>query len=177
LLDATFTYNVLEWKPEMTYNVSGSKGDLVVQQPASSKLPVTGNVRYQWDLRLNNDVPTDLSLELGVGKSDLQLSGLTLSRLDVRMGVGDTMIDLTGNWKRDFDVDIQGGIGQATVRLPRGVGVRVDSKTGIGSIQYSGLRHEGGMLVNDAYGKSPVTSRMNVEAGIFSSSFCPHPSL
>jgi Na+-transporting NADH:ubiquinone oxidoreductase subunit NqrF len=36
LSDGSFIYNVLSWKPEASYNVSGTVGEFVVQQPETS---------------------------------------------------------------------------------------------------------------------------------------------
>jgi hypothetical protein len=52
------------------------------------------------------------------------------------------------------------------VRLPRDVGVEVHAKGGIGEVRPGELKKEGDAYVNDAYGKSPVTLRVNVEGGI-----------
>jgi hypothetical protein len=164
LLEAQFSYNVARWKPEVDYHVSGSRGLLTVRQPEHSG-PM-GNRKYRWDLHFNNQVPLELSVELGAGKSTLELGTLTLSQLDVKMGVGETIVDLAGDWKNDLVAHIHGGVGKATVRLPRDVGVRVHAKGGIGQINAGELERKGDEYVNEAYGKSPVTLSVDVEGGI-----------
>ncbi|HYA96899.1 MAG TPA: LiaF domain-containing protein, partial [Methylomirabilota bacterium] len=89
-----------------------------------------------------------------------------LTRLEVNMGAGQLDLDLTGPRKENMTVVIHGGVGQARIRLPKDVGVRADAHGGIGSIDVSGLRHDGGEYVNDAYGKSPVTIDLNVQGGV-----------
>ena len=64
------------------------------------------------------------------------------------MGAGQATVDLTGDWKKDLDAKIEGGVGTATIRLPRNVGVYVRAARGIGSVNASG---EGDAYVNDAY--------------------------
>ncbi len=164
LLEAGFTYNLPQWKPEVAYQVEGGEGLLTVTQPRGSATPA-GNVRYEWDLRLNDATPMDLQLDLGVGKSDLKLSSLSLRNLDIRVGVGDTRVDLS-DVNGDLDVYVTGGVGQATILLPRETGVRVDTKSGIGSVQASGLVREGGVWVNKSAQESPNTLRLHVTAGI-----------
>jgi hypothetical protein len=44
------------------------------------------------------------------------------------MGAGEVTVDLTGDWQNDLDVNIEGGVGEITLRLPRGVGVRVEAE-------------------------------------------------
>ncbi len=165
LLEAEFIYNVPDWQPEVDYYVSGGHGRLTVRQPHSSGVR-WGDVRYTWDLRLKNNLPMALTVSLGAGKSELELAGLAVSRLDVRLGAGETTLDLTGDWQADLDANIKGGVGRATVRLPADVGVRVYAKAGLGRIHARGLKSDGRDYVNAAYGKSKVTLRISIEAGI-----------
>ncbi len=164
LLEAEFTYNVDKWQPQVEYEISGREGLLRVKQP-SVDIP-RGNPRYEWALRLNDDVPLDLDVELGAGKSSLDLVGLWLNTLDVQVGAGDAKLDLSGDWRQDVDVSIQGGVGRATVRLPQAVGVRVEVEGALGAINAYGLRVDGRTYTNDAYGQSDVTLYVDVEGGI-----------
>jgi hypothetical protein len=165
LLEADFSYNVARWKPEVEYSVSGTRGLLTIRQPERSG-GAMGPRQYQWDLHFNNKVPLELSVHLGAGKSELSLGSLALTNLQLETGVGETVVDLTGDWKNDLEAHIKGGVGKATVRLPHDVGVQVYAKRGIGEIHAGELRKADGAYVNEAYGKSPVTLRINVEAGI-----------
>jgi len=73
-------------------------------------------------------------------------------------------VDLTGDRKTDLTADIEGGVGQANIRLPKNVGVIAHASGGIGSIDVHGLKHDGDSYTNDAYGKSPATIHLKVEA-------------
>ena len=55
---------------------------------------------------------------------------------------------------------------EATIRLPRDVGVVATVHGGLGSIDTHGLKEEDGQYVNDAYGKSPTTIHLSVNGGI-----------
>jgi hypothetical protein len=165
LLDAEFSYQNPRWKPNVDYRVTAGRGHLTIRQPAGKWGP-GGPGRYTWELRLKDDVPMELEVHLGAGKSDLALGSLALRKLDVHMGVGECIVDLAGDWKEDLRASIKGGIGKATVRLPEDVGVKVRAKGGIGEIRRGPLKQQGDAFVNDAYGQSPVTLEVNVEGGI-----------
>jgi hypothetical protein len=165
LLDADFIYNVSQWKPEVSYEVQGDEGKLRIRQPSVEGIP-RGNSKYQWNLSFNSQVPLDLRVELGAGKSTLQLGELSLTKLEVETGVGETTIDLNGEWKQDLNAKIEGGIGQVNVHLPRDTAVGVEAEKGIGSVKVDGLRKDGKLYVNDAFGKTTPTLRIHVEAGI-----------
>jgi len=111
-------------------------------------------------------VPLDLKVDLGAGQGRLRLRDVPVTRLGLDMGAGQVDVDLSGDRKQDLDADIEGGVGQATIRLPSKVGVVVHASGGIGSIIAHGWKHDGDEYTNDAYGKTPATIRLKVEGGV-----------
>jgi len=169
LMDANFTSNIADWQPEVTYDVDGSKGQLIVQQPEGvstiNGLP-DGDMNYEWDIRFTNDVPLNLEVDLGAGQSDLILGGIWLTNLDLSVGVGKTVLDLTGDWRESADITVQGGVGETTVKLPNNIGVRVVTSTGLGSVNVYGLVRNGDVYTNALYDQSEVQLDLNVTGGI-----------
>ena len=166
LMEGDFSYNVAEWKPEVSYDVSGDEGELVVRQGGSEGSDLTGEARNEWEIRLNDELPTDLVVQMGAGESDLDLDSLTLKGLKLQMGAGKTTVDLTGDYAQSFNSSIQGGVGEATIMLPSEVGVKAKAQGGLGKINAVGLERVGGAYVNDAYGESDVTLNVNVQGGV-----------
>lgn len=167
LLDALFTYNIDHWKPELDYEVNGSRGVLEVRQPAVNVEGIPDNdVDYQWELQLSDNVPMDMDVELGVGQSVLNLSGLQLRALTMKTGVGETTVDLSGDWAESFPVNVDAGIGKLVLVVPQEVGVVVSVSTGLGDQTISGLTRQGNEYVNEAYGRSDVTISITLNGGI-----------
>ena len=165
LLKADFTYNVDKLKPEVRY----TDGTLTLWQPQNeglSDLRGITDFRNEWALRLNDEVPMDLSVDMGAGSSDLQLAGLSLTGLDITLGAGGSMIDLSGDWTRDLNVTIDAGAGDITVRLPKDMGARVKVDAGVGTIESPGLKQAGNVYTNSAYGVSDVTLQVEMQAGV-----------
>ena len=166
LMNATFTYNVASWKPTVSYNVEGTQGTLLVEQPSQSSTNLGTNVRYEWDLLFNNDVPMTMKVNVGVGESDLIFGGIDLSKLVVNCGVGDTTIDLSGEWQQDTAVMVNGGVGQVTIILPKDTGVRVTADGGLGAINANEMTVNGNTYTNAAYGDAAHTINIDVKTGI-----------
>ena len=188
LLEATFTYNVDELNPRATY----AGGNLVVEDDDVAEgigsFFDLDEYRNEWDLRLNEDVPMEMRIDLGAGRSNLALGALSLSslnidggagnvdldlsgsqslsQLDFEMGAGEVTIDLTGDWQDDLDARIQGGVGEFNLKLPSEVGVSIEVDTGIGDVDASGLTRDGDTYTNDAYGESDVTLRIDIDGGV-----------
>lgn len=164
LLNSQFHFD-RDWdSPRVDYHVSDGKGYLDISQEK-------GNINFgandnRWDLKFNNDVPINLRMDMGAGQGNLNLRDTNVRRLELHIGAGEVMLDLTGDRKSDLDASISGGVGQATIRLPRDVGVIAHAKGGIGSIDTGELEERNGGYVNKAYGKSAHTIRLDVQGGI-----------
>jgi hypothetical protein len=69
LLEADFTYNVAELKPQVEYRgrtLTVSTPDVDV---GTSSLWDLDDYRYEWDLRLNDDVAMEMSVGVGAGNT------------------------------------------------------------------------------------------------------------
>jgi N-terminal domain of toast_rack, DUF2154 len=164
LMEADFEYNIPSWKPVVRYNASSFRGELLIEQPGSSN--GANNVDYKWELRLNDKLPLDIVTHLGAGEAHMNLGGVNLRSLEVHMGVGEVELDLRGKPTRDYNVEMHGGIGQAIVHLPAGVGIVATAAGGIGNIDVRGLEKRNGRWINASHENSPVTIHLDVKGGI-----------
>jgi len=166
LMEGDFSYNVADWKPKVNYEVGGDTGELSVKQGSGGGVRLGGDARNEWNVRFNDEVPTHLLVQMGAGESDLDLDSLELTGLVLEMGAGKTTVDLTGDYTRDFDASLRGGVGEATVLLPSKIGARVRAEGGLGKINAEGLDKEGDSYVNGAYGDSDASLDVQVQGGV-----------
>jgi hypothetical protein len=164
-MEAEFNYNVDAWKPQVEYRASGSRGELRISQPGIGSSGGPG-LEYDWDIRLNDDRPIDLTAKLGAGEATMDLRSLNVRGLEISQGVGELKVDLRGTPKRSYDVRISGGVGEATVQLPKSVGIVATAKGGIGDINVDGLEKRGGYWYNPGHEDDPVRIRVDVKGGV-----------
>ena len=164
-VEGSLLYNVESWKPVVRYSTAAGHGNLTIEQPSGGHAHV-GSSKYEWNLNFANDIPIDLTVHFGAGDARLNLGALSLRSVEVQMGVGQLDLDLRGAPKRDYDVRVRGGVGEATIRLPRVVGLSASEKGGIGEFHAPGLRREAGQLFNEAYDHSKVTIHLDIQGGI-----------
>jgi hypothetical protein len=164
LVDADFDYNVPSWKPMLIDDSTGVRREIRIEQPSSSIH--ASNTIYNWNLRLNNDAPMDITAHLGAGSARMNLGTVNLGTLDVEMGVGELNLDLNGKLRRDCSVRLEGGVGQATVILPSSVAILSNASGGIGGISVKGLEKRGDTWYNPLHENGPVTIRLRVEGGV-----------
>lgn len=163
LLKAKFRYSRNIGEPRIEYDVRGDTGDLTIRPPRNRSL--VWERKDKWDLSLTNEVPIELSIDLGFGESGLALGDLDLEELDVSAGAGNATIDLTGDWDHDVDVSIEQGLGDLKVLLPKDFGVRVIVDLGLGNLKRDGLKRDGGRYINDAYDDAKNILDIEIDQG------------
>jgi hypothetical protein len=164
LMQADFSQGAAWSAPSIDYHVDNGLGTLTIDQQSGSQF--VGHSDNTWKLKLSESVPVELEIDVGAGRSDLDLAKIDLTRLQLNIGAGQANVDLTGERSKDLQAQIHGGVGEAVVRLPKSIGVVATVHGGLGSVEVHGLKEEDGEYVNAAYGKSPNTLRLTVEGGI-----------
>lgn len=84
-----------------------------------------------WQMKLAPAVPLDLEISLGVGKSEANLSDLTVTDLLVSIGIGTTTVVLPA--EGSFQARIESAIGKTVVVVPEGLAARVRAEVALGS--------------------------------------------
>lgn len=166
-LEGSYRFTDDDWAPDVTYDVQEGEGRLGVSQ-RDMRAPHLGSVRNEWDLALPADVPLDLTLAMGAGDCTLDLKGTQLRKLELGMGAGEADVDLSGDWTEDVTADLTAGVGEFTLRVPEGVGVRIwGSSEGIGEYNVDdGFRRDGDYYVNDAWDDGGVRMDIRLQRGV-----------
>lgn len=183
LLDARFTYQPPAWKPTICYQVRSGHGELAVRQPHLKHVTSGHNT---WDVKLSDRIPVDLAVTSGPGNATLGIRTLTLNTLTlvagpgnvsvdagspflrtltVSTGPGNLSVDLAAPWTHSVTANINAQIGNTTLRLPAAVGVRV-AVQGEAVVVAPDFTEQEGAYVNSQFGRSKVTVRVSLSAGI-----------
>lgn len=164
LVESTFRYAARLGRPEIRYEVRQSEGRLTIEPPRGRYS--TGHASNEWQLRFGDSVPLEFDVQVGAGKTEIDLSHLPVRLVDIQMGAGKLDLNLAGRYRQDVIVSVQGGLGQALITLPRNFGVVADVKGGIGSIQAPDLERRNGAYVNRAYEEGKPAVRLTVRGGV-----------
>jgi hypothetical protein len=85
-----------------------------------------------WDIRLTSGLPLALDIRTGVGKANLDLSTLHLSRLDLKTGLGQTFVTFPSGMAGV--AKIQAGLGDVTLTLPPDLPARITVTSGFANV-------------------------------------------
>jgi hypothetical protein len=165
LMEATFRFNVEQWRPEVTYVEGGTVWNLSVVMP-NETLKVGSGTINEWSIDLGEDVPTSMVVLVGAGSVDCKVGGLNLTAFSANVGSGSLDLDLTGEWGANLTVYLNAGAGDIDIKVPDDVGARVKPVMGVGSFDGQGFTQEGGFYVNAAHATSDVILTIHANSGV-----------
>jgi len=88
LVEGTVVYNVADWKPALTQTGSG----VLISQNHTTNVGIpTGDIKNDWTLKLGS-VPMSLRISAGAYEGTLNLSGISLTNLDISDGASNATV-------------------------------------------------------------------------------------
>jgi len=163
----------LEFSPEvpltMDVRVGAGEGEFDLTDLRISGLDV---VVGAGDYALRFDEPNPVAMDhlaLDAGASKVEIVGVghaSPETMRIRGGVGEISLDLTGDWTRSSEIKVRAGAGALILRLPKDVGVEVETSGGLTNVEAFGLRQMGGTYTNDAFGETEIELRISVTTGV-----------
>lgn len=119
-----------------------------------------------WDVRLSENVPVALTVNVGAGESVLTLGRTNLTTLAVNNGAGDTTIDLTGYHGGQYDASVHSGVGELTVRIDKRSNTRIVIHNGIGEIDASGIVQTDDHYITAGFNPSLPVNEISITQGV-----------
>ncbi len=92
-----------------------------------------------WDVRFNKDVPLSLKIESGASSSNINLTDLKVTDLDIDTGASNLDLFLPSR-AGNTHVSIDAGASSLSIHIPEKVAARIVLKTGVSSINISSVR-------------------------------------
>ncbi|TSA79059.1 hypothetical protein FNU79_18380 [Deinococcus detaillensis] len=124
-----------------------------------------GLINSRWIIGLTPSVPLVLRVETGVGESTLNLEGLKVTDLSLRVGVGQATVHLPATGI--VTAAINGGVGQLLVTLPRSMEARIKVDSGIGAVRVLGdFQRDGDTYTSSGYAGASNRTDLQIDGGI-----------
>jgi hypothetical protein len=149
------------------FNPDRDPARLTLRSSGQTWFPVIGGWgdKATWDLELNPDVALNMDLSLGVGKIEVDLTGLNLSAVQVDLGLGKTIVTLPDEGR--FTAKVSGAIGEIYVVIPQGMAARIHVSTGLGTSSIpSGYIHRGDTYSSPGYESAEDRVEMDISQAI-----------
>jgi hypothetical protein len=149
------------------FHTSGNTAYYTIKSKTEWAFPFfdQGGINRDWNLDLNPNVPTDLSVNTGVGNATLDLQGLNLTRLDLNTGTGSTVVTLPAHG--NFSAGLNAGVGDLTIDVPASMAARIHLDSGLGNRDIpSDYVHTGNVYESLGYANAEERIDLNISAGV-----------
>lgn len=162
------TYTRPEWKPIIKDTKNSYGEDINISQPNIRDIDKSKDDVNEWNLNFTKNVPINMMVKTRVGNVNADLRELQLNKLDIDMGTGKLQLDISGNYKKNLNVNLNCGVGTATIYFPKNIGVMVEvAKQSIAEkVNSTGFTNNGDTYTNSKYGKSNVTLYVKINTGV-----------
>ena len=109
------------------------------------------------------------AVRLQAGAAELTVTGLgnaRAERIEFEGGIGETTLDFGGEWRQSASASIEMGMGSVTLRLPRGVGVRITKDSFLTSFDAPGMVRRGNAWFSRGYDDARYKLDIDIDAAI-----------
>lgn len=152
LLEGTISYDVPEWRPEVTQ----TENRVAVKQRSSVTWQAFESPINDWEIKIGKAKPFRLRVRTGVMRGEWELGGLPLTGLDVETGVSQNKLSFSEPVFTVNTISIQTGVGETRLtgllnarfremRVSGGVGDVRLGFTGAELVEDANVRMEGGV--------------------------------
>jgi len=167
LMEATVFSKSPEWQPDFSSALDNTtKTVRMTDKGHTGKAWFAVDSPNSWEIRLTDNVPVSLDVNIGAGDCQLNLGSVNLHNLNVHSGAGDTGIDLGRYRGGRFDATITKGIGDLTLKVPGSGNTRITVHQGVGDITGSGFTQNNGAYVTPGFNPALPVNEIAVKQGV-----------
>lgn len=160
-------FSAVEMQPDFTQAMNLSKKTVTMTETADKKKEWFAlHSPNSWDIRLNDNVPVTVNVNVGAGQTRLVLGSLNLDSLVVNNGAGDTEIDFDMYHGGPFQAEIHNGVGDLTLRIPRGSNTRILVHHGVGDITTNGFVQNDEMYTTSGFSPALPVNEIILMQGV-----------
>jgi hypothetical protein len=124
-----------------------------------------GDSNKLWDLAINPNLPLELRIDSGVGRSEIDLTNMRLEYLDIDSGVGEVVVTLPN--EGEYQVRVSGGVGRLEILIPENVAARISLDTGLGDTTILGdFFLQNGDYYTEGYSRADERVEIHLDGGV-----------
>jgi hypothetical protein len=171
LMEATVYSKIPEMQPDYSGSMNNSVMTVTMTETGHKKKDwvvahFPESWANTWDVRVGDNVPSGITVNVGAGDCELLLGTTNLTSLTVNTGAGDTMVDLAGYHGGRFDSVIHNGVGDLTLRIPKGSNMRIRMHHGVGDITARGFEQTDEIYTTAGFNPALPVNELAISQGV-----------
>lgn len=165
LYEARVTFDPRQTAITARVDTPGDEARVSLESSHHRWTPASSRATDRWDVRLNADVPLRLRIDGGLNRTYLDLRDVTLTALELNMGVGDVQVLLPA--KGSYRANIDGGVGALRLEIPQNVAARIRIDGGLGATRVDErFQQRGRYYVTANYDTAEEIVEIDIDGGI-----------
>ncbi len=117
-------------------------------------------------MKMNSAPVWDINLEMGAGTAEFDLTPFKVQNLNLKGGAASFTVKLPEP-QNTMDVNVETGVAEVNIRLPKSVGSRIKVDTGLSSRDFSGFTKQAdGTYTTDNYNSAAKKINVNLKGGL-----------
>ena len=150
---------------EQTSRRDGNRLDVRMSPPSPPFVFMPHWDRYDWDVRLNSDIPMTLDLKMGANNAIVDLTTLRVTDLKVDTGASQAQITLPSRGRMRANINL--GAASLTVIVPADMAARVRVSQGVSAVRVDQSRfaRTGDYYQSTGFETAENSADIHIEAG------------
>lgn len=166
MLTSGFSFSGSNKEPLIEHSIRNQRAIVVIKQESANNVVVSQNNKNLWNLAIVKDIPTEINIQFGSGSAIFEKRNIDIRQFNMVLGIGKSLIDLSGNWEKSAQINIIGGIGRSVIILPKDIGLLVELENDIGQVDLQDFKQKTKTtFYNQNFDKTDITLRVNISSG------------
>lgn len=156
-------YQYKEFEPFEKFSRTEKEANIIIYHSPVTKKRISNNIKNNWELKLNNQIIYNLSIETGAINMDSNLSGFKVEKLVIKSGVSNINL-VVPNY--NSKIIINTGVSNIDIAIPKDVGVILNINSGITIKNLDDFIKRNDTYVSNNYDNSEFKTEIEIDCGV-----------
>lgn len=163
LYECISQYQYKEFEPFEKFSRTGKEANIIIYHSPVTKKRTSNNIKNNWELKLNNQIIYNLSIETGALNMDSNLSGFKVEKLVIKSGVSNINL-VVPNYNSKIIIDT--GVSNIDIAIPKDVGVMLNIDSGIAIKGLDDFIKRDDTYISNNYDNSEFKTEIEIDCGV-----------
>lgn len=156
-------YRYKEFEPFEKFSHAEKEADILIYHSPITKKVISSNIKNDWQLKLNNQIIYDLTVETGAIDINCNLSDFKVEKLYIESGASNINLVLP---QYNSKIIIDTGVANINIDIPKNVGAIVNIDSGIAVKDLDDFIKRNGTYISQNYNESEFKTEIEINCGI-----------
>ena len=163
LYECISQYRYKEFEPFEKFSHTEKEANILIYHLPVIKRRISNNIRNHWQLKLNNEIIYNLSVETGALNTDCNLSAFKVEKLYIESGASNIKLVVP---KYNSKIIIDAGASNIDIAIPKNVGTTVNIDSGIAIKDLDDFIKRDSMYISNNYYSSEFKVDIEIDCGV-----------